>query len=71
MLAFAAKDGFVKYPMLDNVTAPNVVNAGSKVMPELLDGQVSPGQAASQIEQAWRQLPSSERGSSWGTYKVG
>jgi raffinose/stachyose/melibiose transport system substrate-binding protein len=71
MLAFAAKDGFIKYPMLDNVTAPNVVSAGSKVMPELLDGQISPKQAASKIEQAWKQLPPQERGSTWGTYQVG
>ncbi len=69
MLAFAAKDGMATYPMLDNVTQPNVVNAGSKLMPELLAGQISVSSAASQLEQAWRQLPLSERGRTWGSYK--
>lgn len=69
MLSFAAA-GMTKYPMLDNVTQPNVVNAGSKVMPELLDGQISPASAASQIEQAWKQLPAGQRGATWGSYQA-
>ncbi|MHB8191357.1 MAG: ABC transporter substrate-binding protein [Ferrimicrobium sp.] len=71
MLSFAANDGMIKYPMLDNVTQPNVVNAGSKVMPELLDGQITPASAASQLAQAWQQLPKGQRGSTWGSYQAG
>ncbi len=70
MLAFATTDHMTKYPMLDNVTQVGVVNAGSKVLPQLLAGQVSAKAAASQLEQAWKTLPASERGKTWGSYIV-
>jgi ABC-type glycerol-3-phosphate transport system substrate-binding protein len=70
MLDFAAQGHFAKYPMLDNVVQPDVVTAGSKVLPQVLAGQVTPAQGASEIEQAWKQLPTSERGATWATYKV-
>ncbi|MGC8628289.1 MAG: ABC transporter substrate-binding protein [Acidimicrobiales bacterium] len=70
MLDFAAKSHFVKYPMLDNVVQPDVVTAGSKVLPQVLAGQVTPLGGAKEIEQAWQQLPASERGATWGTYTV-
>ncbi len=68
MLAFAAKDGFSVYPMLDNVTQVGVVNAGSKVLPELLAGELSVSAAAQALQQAWAQLPKGERGSTWASY---
>jgi ABC-type glycerol-3-phosphate transport system substrate-binding protein len=71
MLDFAAKTHFAKYPMLDNVVQPDVVTAGSKVLPQVLAGQVTPEKGAAELEQAWKQLPTSERGSTWATYKVG
>jgi raffinose/stachyose/melibiose transport system substrate-binding protein len=70
MLNFAAKDGMTPYPMIDNVTTVDVVNAGSKVLPQLLAGQISVATAAQDLEQAWQQLPASERGASWSTYKA-
>ena len=70
MLAFAAKDHMTKYPMLDNVTQVGVVNAGSKVLPQLLAGQLTPKAAASQLEQAWQQLPAGQRGPTWGSYSA-
>jgi raffinose/stachyose/melibiose transport system substrate-binding protein len=71
MLAFAATKHFAQYPMLDNVVQPDVVTAGSKVLPQVLAGQVTPQKGAAELEQAWQQLPKSERGATWGTYKVG
>jgi len=71
MLDFATKSHFSEYPMLDNVVQPDVVTVGSKVLPQVLAGQVTPLQGAKEIEQAWKQLPASERGASWGTYTVG
>ncbi len=70
MLQFSEQAHFAEYPMLDNVTAPDVVTAGSKILPEVLAGEVTPQQGAAQIEQAWRQLPASERGATWGSYSV-
>ena len=71
MLAFSAVGHLTQYPMLDNVTQIGVVNAGSKVLPQLLAGQLTPKAAASQLEQAWKQLPAGQRGKSWGSYSAG
>ncbi|MDA8291164.1 MAG: extracellular solute-binding protein [Actinomycetota bacterium] len=71
MLAFATSGHMTQYPMLDNVTQVGVVNAGSKVLPQLLAGQLTPKAAASQLQQAWKQLPSSQRGKTWGSYSAG
>ena len=58
------------YPMLDNVTAPGVVTSGSSVFPDMLTGGTSVAQATSSVEQAWHQLPASERGHTWASYSV-
>jgi raffinose/stachyose/melibiose transport system substrate-binding protein len=68
MLNFAAKDGLTPYPMIDNVTTVGVVNTGSKVLPQLLAGQISVSTAAQDLQQAWQALPASQRGSSWSSY---
>ena len=70
MLAFSAVDHMTKYPMLDNVTQVGVVNAGSKVLPQLLAGQLTPKAAAAQLEQAWKQLPAGQRGKTWASYSA-
>ena len=62
MLNFA-KHGYTPYPMLDNVVQGDVVNAGSKVLPSVLAGKMSPASALGQMKDAWQQLPSSQRGS--------
>lgn len=64
MLNFA-KHGYTPYPMLDNVVQGDVVNAGSKVFPSVLAGKMSPASALTQMQQAWQQLPSAQRGSSY------
>lgn len=70
MLAFVNQKHYQVYPMLDNVLPPNLVNAGSTVLPSLLVGEVSVKKGAAKMVQAWQKLPASERGNSWATYQV-
>jgi ABC-type glycerol-3-phosphate transport system substrate-binding protein len=64
MLNFA-KHGYTAYPMLDNVTQGDVVNAGNKVLPSVLAGKMTPASALSQMEDAWSHLPAAQRGSTY------
>lgn len=68
MLNFAAKNGMTIYPMLDNVTQVDVVNAGSKVLPQLLAGQITVAAACQALQQALQHLPQSQRGSTWASF---
>jgi raffinose/stachyose/melibiose transport system substrate-binding protein len=65
MLQFAASQGFTRYPMLDNVTQGDVVNAGNKLLPSVLAGKSSPSSALGQMADAWYQLPSAQKGSEY------
>jgi len=65
MLDFAAKDGYTRYPMLDNVVQPEVVDAGSKFLPSVLAGNASPGSALSTLASTLNNLPAARRGSSY------
>jgi ABC-type glycerol-3-phosphate transport system substrate-binding protein len=65
MLDFAAKQGFSRYPMLDNVVQGDVVDAGSKLLPSILAGSATPGGGLGQLTQAWQKLPATSRGSSY------
>ncbi len=70
MLTLASSPQYTVYPMLDNILAPGLVTAGSTVFPDMLKGGISVPGAAKSLEQAWQQLPPSERGTSWATYQV-
>jgi ABC-type glycerol-3-phosphate transport system substrate-binding protein len=65
MLDFVSKDHMTVYPMLDNVTQGNVVSAGSKFLPSVLNGTISVQQALNNLKTTWGQLPSSQRGSTY------
>ena len=65
MLDFAAKDGMVPYPMLDNVTQTDVVNTGSKELPSVLNGSITPAAATQAMVATWNALPSDQKGSSY------
>jgi raffinose/stachyose/melibiose transport system substrate-binding protein len=65
MLDFVTKDHMTAYPMLDNVVQPNVVNTGSKELPSVLNGTISPSSALSSLQGTWGQLPSDQRGTSY------
>ncbi len=61
MLNFVTMQHMTPYPMLDNVTQVNVVNAGSKVLPAVLANQQSALSALQNMQQTWQQLPASQR----------
>lgn len=65
MLNFVTKQHLVAYPMLDNVTQVNVVNAGSTELPTVLSGQTTPLAALKKMQSVWSQLPSAQRGSKY------
>ncbi len=54
-----------RLPMLDNVIQGNVVSAGSKFLPSVLNGTISVKQALNNLQTTWGQLPSTQRGSSY------
>jgi raffinose/stachyose/melibiose transport system substrate-binding protein len=65
MLNFVTQGHLTAYPMLDNVIQANVVNAGSKVLPTVLNGQDTPKGALANMKQTLLQLPASQRGSKY------
>lgn len=65
MLNFVSQDHMTAYPMLDNVVQPNVVNTGSKELPSVLNGSISPKSALSSMQSTFGQLPSDQRGTSY------
>jgi len=65
MLNFVTKQHMAVYPMLDNVTQVNVVNAGSTELPTVLSGQTTSSAALSKMTQVLNQLPASQRGSQY------
>jgi ABC-type glycerol-3-phosphate transport system substrate-binding protein len=65
MLNFVTKDHMTAYPMLDNVVQPNVVNTGSKELPSVLNGTISPAAALSSLQTTLGQLPAGQRGTSY------
>jgi ABC-type glycerol-3-phosphate transport system substrate-binding protein len=67
MLAFVSKDHYTVYPMLDNVTQPNIVNVGYQALPAVLVGQASVKQATNELAAQHNQLPANQRGS-YGAY---
>jgi ABC-type glycerol-3-phosphate transport system substrate-binding protein len=67
MLAFVQKDHYTVYPMLDNVTQPNLVNAGYQVLPAALAGQASVSSALGTLETKHKELPANQR-SSYSAY---
>jgi raffinose/stachyose/melibiose transport system substrate-binding protein len=65
MLNFVTKQHLVAYPMLDNVTQVNVVNAGSSELTTVLNGQASAAAALAKLKQVLFQYPASKRGNKY------
>lgn len=61
MLDFAGKNGFTRYPMLDNVVQGDVVDAGNKILPAILGGKTSVSGGLNQMAQVWKSLPADNR----------
>ena len=65
MLNFVSQDHMTAYPMLDNVVQPEVVTTGSKVLPPVLNGSMSPSAALQNMQTTLGQLPADQRGTSY------
>jgi ABC-type glycerol-3-phosphate transport system substrate-binding protein len=65
MLNFVSQDHMTAYPMLDNVVQPEVVTTGSKVLPPVLNGSMSPSAALQNMQTTLGQLPAASRGTSY------
>ncbi len=65
MLNFVSQDHMTAYPMLDNVVQPEVVTTGSKVLPSVLNGTMTPSAALQNMQTTFGQLPSTSRGTSY------
>ncbi len=67
LLAFAAKDGYTRYPMLDNVIQPEVADpVGTKIINAMFAGAMTVEGGLNSLQQALMQLPPDRRGT---TYK--
>ena len=65
MLNFVSQDHLTVYPMLDNVVQPEVVTTGSKVLPSVLNGSMTPSAALQNMQTTLGQLPTDKRGTSY------
>jgi raffinose/stachyose/melibiose transport system substrate-binding protein len=65
MLNFVTQDHMTAYPMLDNVVQPEVVTTGSKVLPSVLNGSMTPSVALQNMQTTFGQLPPTSRGTSY------
>jgi raffinose/stachyose/melibiose transport system substrate-binding protein len=70
MLDFVQKQNFTVYPMLDNVTQPNIVNVGYQVLPAALVGQTSVTGALGSLAAKHNELPAGQR-STYAAYFTG
>ena len=64
MLEFGA-NGATRYPMIDNVMQPEVVDVATKVLNAILAGTMSPQDAAQKITDALNALPADRRGDTY------
>jgi len=65
MLDFAAKGGYSRFPMLDNVLQGDVVDAGNKILPAILGGTTSVASGLKQMAQVWSNLAPAKRGKTY------
>lgn len=70
MLDFVQKQKFTVYPMLDNVTQPDIVNVGYQVLPAALVGQTSVTSALASLAAKHNELPAGQR-STYSAYFTG
>ncbi|MBI3744947.1 MAG: extracellular solute-binding protein [Chloroflexi bacterium] len=65
MLDFAAKQGYTRYPMIDNVLQPEVTDVATKVLNAILAGTMSAEDATKAMANALSQLPADRRGDTY------
>jgi ABC-type glycerol-3-phosphate transport system substrate-binding protein len=65
MLDFAAKQGYTRYPMIDNVMQPEVTDVATKLLDAVLAGTTTPQEAAQKIQDTLTALPADRRGDTY------
>ncbi|HUY47398.1 MAG TPA: extracellular solute-binding protein [Streptosporangiaceae bacterium] len=65
MLNFVSQGHLTAYPMLDNVVQSNIVSAGQKFLPSVLNGTASVQSALQNLQTTLTQLPASQRGNTF------
>ncbi len=65
MLDFAANQGYTRYPMIDNVTQPEVQDVATKLLNGVFNGTTSPADATKAMAAALNALPADRRGDTY------
>jgi raffinose/stachyose/melibiose transport system substrate-binding protein len=65
MLNFVSANHMTVYPMLDNVVQSNIVSAGQKFLPSVLNGTQTVQAALENLQTTLGQLPASQRGNTF------
>ena len=65
MLDYAAKQGFARYPMIDNVMQPEVTDVATKVLNAVFAGTMSPEDATKAMADALSARPADRRGDTY------
>jgi ABC-type glycerol-3-phosphate transport system substrate-binding protein len=65
MLNFVTSDHLTVFPMLDNVVQANIVSAGQKFLPSVLNGTQSVQAALQNLAETHNQLPTTQRGNTF------
>ncbi|MEO8463526.1 MAG: extracellular solute-binding protein [Chloroflexota bacterium] len=65
MLDFAGTKGYTRYPMIDNVMQPEVLDVATRVLNAILAGTMSPADATKAMADALNQLPADRRGDTY------
>ncbi len=65
LLDFGAKQGYTRYPMIDNVLQPEVQDVATKVLNAVLAGTMTPQEAAQKMQDSLMQLPADRRGDTY------
>ena len=65
LLAFAAEQGFVRYPMIDNVIQPEVGDAGTRVLNAAFGAAMTVEEALQNMQDTLMQLPEERRGDTY------
>jgi raffinose/stachyose/melibiose transport system substrate-binding protein len=64
LLGYAANQGYTRYPMIDNVIQPEVVDTASKVLVATFAGTMSTQDALQKMQDTLNQLPADRRSAS-------
>ncbi len=65
LLDYGLNQGYTRYPMIDNVMQPEVVDVATKVLNAILAGTMTPQDAAQKMQDALNSLPADRRGDTY------